>query len=214
MGVLKRAAPARRATVITACMAAFAMLSGCRVDKHEEGGSENVKIATPFGGMSVKTNDDVVQQNVGLSVYPGATLVKKDHTDKDGHDHDSGAADIHLDFGRFHLGVKALSYTTQDAPEKVQAFYRKDLSRYGAVILCAGHHAVGVPTETQDGLTCSDDKHTHVQGVEEDSDLQLKAGSRLHQHIVGIDPMGSGTKIGLVALDLPGNLGLDDDEKQ
>ena len=190
------------------------MLSGCRIDSHEKGDSQNVKIATPFGGMSVKTDDQVVQQGVGLSVYPGATLEKKLHTDHDGQEHDSGSADIHLDFGKFHLGVKALSYTTQDPPEKVQAFYKKDLSRYGAVLLCAGHHAVGVPTETQDGLTCSDDKHGHVQGVDGDSDLELKAGSKLHQHVVSIDPMGSGTKFGLIALDLPGNLGLDEDEKQ
>jgi hypothetical protein len=39
----------------------------------------------------------------------------------------------------------------------------------------------------------------------------LKAGSKLHQHIVAIDPDGSGTKIGLVALDLPSHLGIEDD---
>ena len=33
--------------------------------------------------------------------------------------------------------------------------------------------------------------------------LELKAGSRQHQHIVAINPEGTGTKLGLVALDLP-----------
>ena len=41
---------------------------------------------------------------------------------------------------------------------------------------------------------------------------QLKAGSTLHQHIVTIDPSGSGTKIGLIALDLPGKLSSGDSE--
>jgi hypothetical protein len=36
--------------------------------------------------------------------------------------------------------------------------------------------------------------------------LQLKAGSKQHQHIVAIDPDGNGTKFGLVALDLPGHI--------
>jgi hypothetical protein len=35
--------------------------------------------------------------------------------------------------------------------------------------------------------------------------LELKAGSQQHQHIVGIDAQGGGTKIELVALDLPGD---------
>jgi hypothetical protein len=194
---------------------ALAATAGCRVDEHKDGNHEDVKIATPFGGMSVKTDDATVQANVGLSVYPGATLVKKVHVDKDGQ-HDDSAADVNLSFGSFHLGVRALSYSTQDPPEKVLAFYRKDMARYGQVIFCKDKHAVGTPAETQDGLTCSDsNKKVNVQGVNVDSDDdgsfgELKAGSKLHQHIVSIDEMGSGTKIGLVALDLPGHLGIED----
>ena len=139
--------------------------TGCRVDSHHDGEHEDVKIDTPFGGMSVKTNDATVQAGVGMSVYPGSTLVKKLHTNKEGDQHDDGAADVNMNFGSFHLGVKALSYSTQDAPDKVLAFYRKDMARYGQVILCKGKHAVGTPAETQDGLTCSEnEKHVHVQG--------------------------------------------------
>jgi hypothetical protein len=194
--------------------------AGCRVDEHKDGTHEDVKIATPFGGMSVKTNDAAVQAGVGLSIYPGATLVKKLRTGKDGEQHDEGAADVNMSFGSFHLGVKALSYSTSDAPDKVLAFYRKDMARYGQVILCKGKQAVGTPSETQDGLTCSEDsKHVHVQGANMDNDDdasygELKAGSKLHQHIVSIDEQGSGTKFGLVALDLPGHLGIEDKDSE
>jgi len=41
----------------------------------------------------------------------------------------------------------------------------------------------------------------------------LKAGSKQHQHIVAITTEGSSTKIGLIALDLPGHLGNDKDDK-
>jgi hypothetical protein len=200
-----------------ALTAAIAVASGCRVDEHKDGNHEDVKIATPFGGMSVKTDDAAVQAGVGLSVYPGATLVKKLHRDKDGDEHDDGAADVNLSFGSFHLGVKALSYSTQDAPEKVLAFYRKDMARYGSVIFCQGKRAVGTPTETRDGLTCSEDnKKVKVQGVSDDDGSygELKAGSKLHQHIVSIDEQGSGTKFGLVALDLPGHLGIEDKDSE
>lgn len=211
--------PGGRLLVAAVALTALAATVGCRVDEHRNGDHEDVKIATPFGGMSVKTNDATVQAGVGLALYPGATVVKKLHTDKDG-EHDDGAADVNLSFGSFHLGVKALSYSTQDAPDKVMAFYRKDMARYGEVLLCKGKHAVGTPVETRDGLTCSDDsKNVHVQGMNVDTDGDgsygvLKAGSKLHQHIVSIDEQGSGTKFGLVALDLPGHLGIEDKDSE
>jgi hypothetical protein len=191
---------------------------GCRVEDHMQGNHDDVKIATPFGGMSVKTDDSAVQAGVGMSVYPGATLIKKTKTERDGKQHDEGAADINMSFGSFHLGVKALSYETSDAPEKVLAFYRKDMARYGAVVFCQGSHAVGTPTETQDGLGCEDKgaskNNIHVNNDGDGSYGELKAGSKLHQHIVSLDAQGAGTKIGLVALDLPGHMNLGDDSKE
>lgn len=183
------------------------LAAGCHVDTHKDGGNEDVKIATPFGGMSVKTNEQVVEGGVGLAVYPGAVLEKKDKG------HDNGAADVNMSFGGFHLGVKALSYLSNDTPEKVTAFYRKDMARYGAVILCRDNRAVGKPDRTQDGLACDDDNNSHVHIHDDDSKGdELKAGSKLHQHIVGVDANGAGTKIGLIALDLPGKFSSGDSE--
>ena len=92
---------------VAGCVLAATMtLSGCRVDSHKNGANDNVKIATPFGGLSVKTDDDAMPAGVGLSVYPGATMVKKLHHDHDGEGHDSGSADINMSFGNFHLGSR------------------------------------------------------------------------------------------------------------
>ncbi len=182
--------------------------AGCRIDTHKDGNHDDVKIATPFGGMSVKTNDDVVKEGVGLTVYPGATLVRKN-------DKNDGAADVNIGFGGFRLRVQALSYQTSDPPEKVLAFYRNDMARYGTVILCRNSNAVGQPDHTPDGLTCERDHNAKVHVSEDDeAGEELKAGSKQRQHIVGIDPQGSGTKIGLVALELPGHFGPDGDDKQ
>lgn len=178
---------------------------GCRIDTNKHGESDNVKIATPFGGLQVKTND-AVQSGIGLPEYPGATMVKKDK--------DNGAADINMSFGSFHLRVKAVSYRTSDSPDKVKAFYQSALGRFGDVIQCSDSRPVGTPTHTAEGLTCDRDRENHAS-VDEDfsKKLELKAGSTQHQHIVAIEPEGGGTKFGLVALDLPGHSSHDDKQE-
>ena len=189
-------------------IATTALMSGCRIESDKHGDNDNVKIATPFGGMSVKTNDAAVVEGLGLQVYPGAELVKKDKN--------NGAADVNMSFGSFQLRVKAASYRTQDSPDQVTAFYRKALGRYGDVILCQNDKPVGSSTQTAEGLTCDNEKGNHISVNDDMSGkMELKAGSKLHQHIVAIDPEGNGTKFGLVALDLPGHLSFGDkDDKQ
>jgi len=183
----------------------LATMVGCRIESNKHGDNDNVKIATPFGGMSVKTNDAAVVDGMGLPPYPGAELVKKDK--------DNGAADVNLSFGNFQLRVKAASYRTSDAPEQVAAFYRKALARYGDVIQCSSNKPVGTPTRTAEGLGCDNDKENHISTNNDVSGkMELKAGSKVHQHIVAIDPQGAGTKFGLVALDLPSHITLGDDK--
>ena len=195
---------------VATMIAATALMSGCRIESDKRNGNDNVKIATPFGGMTVKTNDDAVE-GLGLPVYPGAQLVKKDKN--------NGAADVNMSFGSFQLRVKAASYRTQDNPDEVTAFYRKALGRYGDVIECQKDKPVGNPTRTAEGLSCDNEKDNRVYVNDDESGkLELKAGSKQHQHIVAIDPEGNGTKFGLVSLDLPGHIsfgsGDDNNHKQ
>jgi hypothetical protein len=195
---------ANRANVVSAAVAAavLAMAAGCQVDDHKTGDSDNVKIQTPFGGMQVKTNENVVLDGIGLPVYPGAVAVKKDN----GGSNDNGAADVNMSFGSFQLRVKAMGFRTGDSQDKVEAFYRKSLRRFGDVIACQDNRPIGTPTRTAEGLTCDNDKENHITAGDSVSHgkLELKAGSKLHQHLVEIDPDGGGTKFGVVALDLPG----------
>ena len=194
------------ATTLLTFTLALAPVLGCRIESDKKGNNDNVKIATPFGGMSVKTNDAAVLEGMGLPPYPGAELVKKK-------DKDNGAADVNLSFGSFQLRVKAASYRTNDAPDQVAAFYRKALGRYGDVIQCASNKSVGTPTRTAEGLTCDNDKPSNVKADNDMSGkIEFKAGSKVHQHIVAINPEGNGTKFGLVALDLPSHVTLGDDK--
>jgi hypothetical protein len=197
-----------RTAIVAIMIAATVLMTGCRIESDKRNGNDNVKIATPFGGMTVKTNDNVVVEGLGLAVYPGAELVKKDKN--------NGAADVNMSFGSFQLRVKAASYRTQDSPDQVTTFYRKALGRYGDVIECQKDKSVGTPTQTAEGLTCDNEKENHVYVNDDESGkMELKAGSKQHQHIVAIDPEGNGTKFGIVALDLPGHLSFGDkDGKQ
>ena len=69
--------------------------------------------------------------------------------------------------------------------------------------LSTGNKAVGAPIITSEGLSCSDsDSHSGEHGGP--GNLQLKAGSRHHQHLVLFkDGSGSQTHFSLIALDLP-----------
>ena len=170
---------------------------GCSiaVDKNKNGEDKNVKIDTPLGGVHV-TSDSVTAADVGLPVYPGAKLSSK--KDKDG----DKSADIHFGFGDWQFRLKVVKYETSDSQDDVLAFYKKALGRYGDVIQCSGHNAVGSPAVTSEGLTCDDSGKSHQVNL--DMNQSLKAGSKRHQHIVGIEKDdGSGTVFSLVELDLP-----------
>ena len=185
-------------------LAGLACFSGCRVhvDKGANGEDKKVQVDTPFGGVHVNTNQ-LTASDLGLPVYPGAELANGD-------DEKHKSADVHLGFGEWQLRVRAVSYSTGDSRDQVSAFYKKALGRYGDVITCQGNTPVGAPVTTSEGLTCADDnKNPKVQidrkdyGTSKDS-LELKAGSKRHQHIVGFkDPSGGKTQFALVALDLP-----------
>lgn len=207
----KRNAP--RNTVLSAagllgCLVAGSVLAagvaGCRVqvDKGPNGEDKKVQVDTPFGGIHVNT-DETSAADLGLPAYPGADLVKNKDNDK--------SADIHMGFGEWELRVKVVNYSTSDSQDKVLAFYKKALTRYGDVITCEGNTPVGTPTATSEGLTCADDKgNTNTVQVDrgdygsgKDS-LELKAGSKRHQHIVGFESSAPDhTRFALVALDLP-----------
>ena len=175
---------------------ALLALAGCHGNVDSHGDKKDVNISTPFGGLQVRTNEAQVLETIGLSAYPGAVSVKNKN---------DGSADVNMHFGSFQLRVRAASYRTDDAPDKVESFYRDDLKRFGDVIACRNNKPVGEPTKTLAGLSCDDEGQRHISVDDSDSknELQLKAGSRAHQHIVGIDPDKTGTKFALVVLDLP-----------
>ncbi|MGB7265319.1 MAG: hypothetical protein WBC92_07385 [Terracidiphilus sp.] len=191
------------------------LMTGCRVhvDKGANGEDKDVQVDIPFGGIHVNTNQTTAA-DLGLPVYPGAQLVKDKDNDK--------SADIHMGFGEWELRVKVVNYTTPDSEDKVVAFYKKELGRFGDVITCQNNAPVGTPAATTEGLTCSDSGHGSVQIDDHGENygyhpgkggFELKAGSKRHQHILGFESSESGeTHFALVAVDLPAQMAGDSDK--
>jgi len=203
--MLQRAAALASTTILALT------LTACSVHSSKDNGSDNVRISTPFGGMHVESNKTTAT-DIGLPLYPGAVPYK----DPSGDDH-AGSANVSMSFGSFHLKVQAVSYQTPDAPDKVFAFYRPALTKFGDVLECDGNKPVGQPTVTSSGLTCSDDEHSKVHidanvrdHIPSNDELgnhnghQLRAGSPHNFRLVEIDTSHPGfTKFGLVNLELP-----------
>jgi hypothetical protein len=182
---------------------AVATLGGCRVrvDKDANGKEKTVQVDTPFGGVHVNT-DQLSATDLGLPAYPGAEQVS-------GHGKDDKSADVHMGFGEWQMRIRVVKYETSDSKEQVTAFYKKALGRFGDVLTCQDSSPIGTPTTTAEGLTCADNgKNAHFKFNDQDyghsGGLQLKAGSKRHQHIVGFEQSDAGkTRFTLVGLDLP-----------
>jgi hypothetical protein len=199
-----------RAATLAVVAAMAAGVAGCRVhvNKDASGHEKNVQVDTPFGGVHVDTNQTTAA-DLGLPAYPGAQIVRDSDNDK--------SANVHMGFGQWELRVQVVNYATPDGQDKVVGFYKKALGRYGDVIECQDKHPVGTPAQTSEGLTCSDDGNARVNmnssgstnyGYSNENGLQLKSGSKHHQHIVAFKSSGAGqTRFALVEVELPSGVG-------
>jgi hypothetical protein len=164
-------------------MAIVISLSACSVsEKHQEGGDKKVEIKTPFANINVGTNTDA--KDTGLSLYPGARPKESSGDDKH-------RANVQIGGDSFGLKVVAVTFVSDDAPDKVIDFYRKDLKRYGNVIECTK----GISEDKhKDGgeIRCADSGH------EEPGKVELAVGVPEKQRVVAVKPDGKGTEFSLV----------------
>ena len=170
-------------------------LSGCvNVKKGENG--DNVDVKTPFGSVSVRT-EQVKPEDTGLNVYPGARLVPKR-----GHDHDQANVNISSPWGQ--LKVITLNYHSDDPPEKVLDWYRKDLQqKYGKLLECKGGDVSlhGRNEDHGNQLTCGSERSNGKDFTYSSGDkntMELKTGTNDKQHIVAVKSESGGSNIALV----------------
>src|SRR5258708_39106912 len=110
-----------RFPILLASCLALAMLAGCFISHKDDLGTGNkdVDIRTTVGSLSVHEGGTDVKET-GLAPYPGAR-VKKDLTD----DH-HGSANVNISSSFLGFKVVALKFESDDSPDKILGFYRKD----------------------------------------------------------------------------------------
>jgi hypothetical protein len=154
-------------------------------DKEAEGGKGSK-------GAGVYFNAEASAKDVGLPIYPGA----RPHKEKGD---DSESVKMGLWGGSFAFKLAVLKLESNDSPQKVVAFYKKALAKYGTVLDCStASPQTGAKDENESTkkLSCEDDKP-------KPGEMEFKAGTKEKQHIVGIEPNGSGSMFQLVYLESP-----------
>ena len=174
-----------------ALVIALCVLPACSINvdkKGEKDGSKRVDIQSPIGDLHVSEQADI--RDAGLTLYPGAKPAPKDNSD------DEKSANVNLALPGFQLKVVAAEFLSDDSPEKITAYYDKELGKFGKPIQCRGEYSSGghVDSHGNDDLqrpvTC--DKSGSGEG------LELKVGTEGNQHIVAVKPNSKGTRFALV----------------
>jgi len=174
---------------LAAIVALIVLVAACHVNvqKSENGEDKKVDVETPVGAIHV--NKGVAARDTALPVYPGAQEKKKG----------DNSANVNISSSFFGLKVVAIEYLSDDPPEKVAAYYKDQLKKYGAILEChtsnphndAGDVDVSIGDEKDKKLSCE-----HGSGPT----LELKVGTKDNQHLVSISPQdkGKGTDFALV----------------
>jgi hypothetical protein len=200
--------PAAQSWVVVFVLAitAVLLLPACSINvkKNGEGEDKKVDIETPIGGIHVSKDADV--RDTGLPVYPGARKKEKDHSGEE------KSANVNISGPGFGVKVVAIEYLSDDSPDKLVAYYKDKLKRYGSVVEChTSKHGGDVEVNKMDRAEKSDDRKGSGQltckGSNNGSTLELKVGTENNQHIVSIEPQGKGSDFAIVYVQTHGKQG-------
>lgn len=153
----------------------------------------------------LKIDDNATAAATPFSVYPGATRTKRRGNSTEG---------VKIDFalGSFGFKLDVVTLMSNDSPEKIAAYYRRELSRYGEVLDCSlsrkDPERMRIERETK--LRCKNNRAD--EGV-----TQFRAGRKNQEYVVVIEPrrtesrgessgaLTSGSEISLVYVNLAKN---------
>ena len=132
---------------------------------------------------------NATSKEIGLPLYPGSRRHKDDSDD-------SSSIQLGAWGGSSGFKLLVLKMDSDASPDKVTAFYRKALSKYGKVLNCSDP---AEKNKSSDGLDCESDHADKDETV-------LKSGKKDAKHIVSIKSNGSGSVYDLVYVEAKGSL--------
>jgi len=172
--------------IVVAIAFLWSLACSINVKKEKNGQDKQVDINSLVGGIHV--SKDANPGDVGIPVYPGARLREKED------DGDDKSANVNISGFGFQLKVVALEYESNDSPDKVLAYYKDQLKKYGDVLQC---HTSSLHVNTNFKKHNDDSRELTCEG-DSGSDTELKVGNRNDQHIVAVEPAGKGSNFSLV----------------
>ncbi len=194
---MQRSQHTKLAFALLLAVAGFVALPACSINvkKDNNGEDKKVDIETPVGGIHVSKGADA--RDTGLPIYPGS---RQKEDDKSG---DEKSANVNISAGFFGLKVVAVEFLSDDPPDKVTAYYKDQLKKYGAILECHTTNRHGDSGDVDIHVGKDDDKKDSRQLKCEQSSgptIELKVGTKDNQHLVAISPQdkGKGTDFALV----------------
>lgn len=172
--------------------AVMLVLPACSVNvkKEQNGDDKQVDIQTPVGGIHVSKGAN--PEDVGVAIYPGARLKQQDSNG------DDKSANVNISGFGYGLKVVALQYESNDSPAKVVDYYKDQLKKYGKVLVC---HTSQMDVDADiRGLDQEHGSHELTCEGKSGVTVELKVGTKENQHIVAVEPAGTGSTFSLVYL--------------
>lgn len=185
-GKCLQALPAAIAFAVTCGMLCFAWSLSAQEKPDQESRSKGSQ------GAGIYFNAEASAKDVGLPLYPGA----RPHRDKD---ENQSSAKFGLWGNAFAFKLAVVKLESNDSPQKIAAFYKKALAKYGTVLDCGASASEANDkdeTKSASQITCEADKPGP-------GEMTLKAGTKEKQHIVGVQPSGAGSTFQLVYVESP-----------
>jgi hypothetical protein len=180
-------------------LAAISLMAQEKAQKDTSKDKElSVTVQGPETDAGLVVSARATAKEVGLPIYPGSIP----HKDLD-KDNDSPATKLGLWGTSFGFKLVVLKMESKDAPRKVADYYQKALARYGTVLDCTNaprpqQAPQQAKDENSEKLTCGDDKP-------ETGAMLFKAGTKEKQHIVGVQPNGTGAVFQLLYVEARGD---------
>jgi len=192
--ILRASALARIALAGIAALAASSLWGQEKPQKDTSKDKEfSVTVRGPESDAGLIVSARATAKEVGLPIYPGSIP----HKDQD-QDNDSPAAKLGLWGTSFGFKLVVLKMESKDTPRKVADYYQRALAKYGTVLDCTN---AARPQQAKDKnsekLTCGDDKP-------ETGGMLFKAGTKDKEHIVGVQPNGTGAVFQLLYIEARG----------
>jgi hypothetical protein len=134
----------------------------------------------------VTFSEKATAADMGLKLYPGATPHIQEGNS-------SSSANIGAGWGSTGFRVVVASYESTDNVEKIAAFYRQALAKFGPVLDCFSSNRDEIAAKT--GLSCDSENPASSKNA-----FKYKVGKKNEQRIVVIQSLGSQSTFQLVHL--------------